>query len=75
MTPTERLALYEAALRKIQQAAAGYIHPERRVSAEQLIDVALATADDQQLVRALADADNQDGLLSPTEGAVPPATP
>lgn len=58
MTPTERLALYEAGLRKIQQAAAGYIHPERRVSAEQLIDIVLEAADDRELVKAMkANAD------------------
>lgn len=53
MTPTERLALYEAALRKLQEAAAGYAHPERRVTAEQLIDVVLATVDDRELVKAM----------------------
>lgn len=55
--PEADLALYETALRKIQDAAAGYIHPERKVTAEQLIDVVLATVDDKELVKAMmADA-------------------
>jgi hypothetical protein len=53
MTPADRLTLYETALRKLQNAAAAYVHPQRRISAEELIDLLLATVDDRELFRAL----------------------
>lgn len=53
MTDADRLTLYETALRKLQEAAAGYIHPERTVSAEELADLVLAVVDDGELVRAM----------------------
>jgi hypothetical protein len=49
----DRLTLYETALRKLQNAAAAYVHPQRRISAEELIDLLLATVDDRELFRAL----------------------
>lgn len=49
----DHIQLLETALRKIQEAAAGYIHPERSVTAEQLIDVVLAEVDNRELVKAM----------------------
>lgn len=49
----DRLTLYETALRKLQNAAAAYVHPQHRISAEELIDLLLATVDDRELFRAL----------------------
>ena len=50
---TDRLALYEATLRKIQDAIAGYLHPEQRLTKDQFIDAVLAAADDRELVKAM----------------------
>lgn len=58
----DRLTLYETALHKLQEAAAGYVHPDRKVTAEQLIDLVLATVDDGELVRALNAGQRPPGL-------------
>ncbi len=46
-------SLYETALRTLQEAVAGYVHEDRRVSAEELIGLLIATVDGKELVRAM----------------------
>lgn len=53
MTPADRLSLYETTLRTIQEAIAGYLHPEERLSKEEFINAVLAAADHRDVVKAL----------------------